>query len=189
MKKVALLLALMLTTLTTIAQNTYTVDQMHSSINFSVKHMGIAFIEGRFTDFSGEFIGDIQEIEKGNFNFSIQTNSINTDIEPRDNHLKGADFFDAEKYQTISFASTSIEKKDDNIFLVKGKLTIKNTTKLVEFKLNYGGSFSDEQNNTQTLGFRALTTINRVYFGIDYDPSALAIAKEIDIIVNIEVKK
>ncbi len=189
MKKIALLLVATLFSVASFAQTKWNADAMHSSINFSVKHLGISFVDGRFDKYQGTFTGSPEDLTKGEFNFTVNVNSINTAVEMRDNHLKAADMFDAAKFPTITFESNSIKKAGKDKYELKGNLTIKGIKKPVTFNLTYGGLLKDDGKGGQKLGFQATTTINRFDFGIDYDPTAQGIAKDVNITVNLEFAK
>jgi polyisoprenoid-binding protein YceI len=111
---------------------------------------------------------------------------VNTSVEMRDNHLKTDDFFNAEKYPSMKFESTSIKKSGKDQYKLIGNLTIRDITKPVTFDLVYGGLLKDDGNGNTKLGFQASTTLNRFDFGVAYDPSGQAIAKDILINVNLE---
>jgi polyisoprenoid-binding protein YceI len=139
MKKIALLFVATLFSVATFAQTQWNVDNMHSFLNFSVKHLGISFVDGRFDKYEGSFIGNPDNLENGKFNFSVDINSVNTSVEMRDNHLKTDDFFNAEKYPSMKFESTSIKKSGKDQYKLIGNLTIRDITKPVTFDLVYGG--------------------------------------------------
>ena len=189
MKKIALLLVATLFSVASFAQTKWNVDAMHSSINFSVKHLGISFVDGRFDKYEGTFTGNPEDLTKGVFNFTVDVNSINTAVEMRDNHLKSADFFDTAKFPTMTFESKSIKKAGKDKYKLEGNLTIKGITKPVTFDLTYGGLLQDDGRGNQKLGFQATTTVNRFDFGVNYDPTAQGIAKDVSVTVNLEFAK
>lgn len=186
MKKIALLFVATLFSVATFAQTKWNVDNMHSFVNFSVKHLGISFVDGRFDKYEGTFDGTPEDITKGTFNFTVDINSINTGVEMRDNHLKTNDFFNAEKYPSMKFESTSIKKTGKDQYKLTGNLTIRDITKPVTFDLTYGGLLKDDGQGNSKVGFQASTTINRFDFDVNYDPSGQAIAKDVNVTVNLE---
>ncbi|WP_010250902.1 YceI family protein [Myroides injenensis] len=186
MKKIALLFVATLISVATFGQTKWNVDNMHSFVNFSVKHLGISFVDGRFDKYEGTFDGTADDITKGTFNFTVDINSINTGVEMRDNHLKTDDFFNAEKYPSMKFESTSIKKTGKDQYKLTGNLTIRDITKPVTFDLTYGGLLKDDGQGNSKLGFQATTTINRFDFDVNYDPSGQAIAKDVKVSVNLE---
>ena len=106
----------------------------------------------------------------------------------RDNHLKSADFFDAEKFPAMKFESTSIKKLKGNTYQLKGKLTIKNVTKPITVTVVYGGKSKDQQGN-EKLGFQTTFKINRLDYNVSYDPTGAGIAKDVDVAVYVEFVK
>lgn len=188
MKKLAYLLVVSLFSLTTFAQSTWNVDPMHSFLNFSVKHLGISFVDGKFNTYQGFYQGPSDDITKGQFSFEIEAQSIDTGIEMRDKHLNSADFFEVEKHKSITFTSSKITKVQgqENKYKLEGTLKIKDVSKPVVFDLTFGGYLKDDGNGLSRLGFQAQTTINRFDYNIAYDPTAQAIAKDILLNVNLE---
>lgn len=186
MKKIALLFVATLFSVATFAQTKWNVDNMHSFVNFSVKHLGISFVDGRFDKYEGTFDCTPEDITKGTFNFTVDINSINTGVEMRDNHLKTNDFFNTEKYPSMKFESTSIKKTGKDQYKLIGNLTIRDITKPVTFDLTYGGLLKDDGQGNSKVGFQASTTINRFDFDVNYDPSGQAIAKDVNVTVNLE---
>ncbi|MHC5202067.1 YceI family protein [Myroides sp. LJL119] len=186
MKKLTLLLVAGLFSVASFAQDKWNVDTYHSFLNFSVKHLGISYVDGRFDSYQGEFTGNPQDLTQGSFNFTVDLNSVNTGISMRDDHLKSADFFDTAKYTNMEFESTSIKKIAGDKYALKGNLTIKGITKPVTFELVYGGLLADDGQGNTKIGFQANTTINRFDFDIAYDPTGQAIAKDVQIQVNLE---
>lgn len=174
------------------AQTKWTIDPMHSFVNFSVKHSGISFVDGSFKKFDGTITAAKADLTDAKIDFTVDVASINTSVEMRDNHLKTDDFFNAEKYPQMTFVSTSFKKQPvkttkqtSNVYYLKGKLTIRDVTKDVTFIVNYGGTAKDQQGNTKA-GFLATTTINRLDYNIKYDPTGAGIAKDINITLNLQ---
>lgn len=192
MKRLFLFILTTSISITSFAQTKWTVDPMHSFVNFSVKHSGISFIDGSFKKFDGTFTAAKADLTDAKINFTVAVASINTNVEMRDNHLKTDDFFNAEKYPQMTFESTSFKKqavkspkKSTNIYYLKGKLTIRDVTKDVTFVVNYGGTTKDQQGNTKA-GFLATTTINRLDYNVKFDPTSAGIAKDINITLNLQ---
>ncbi|MGX9986796.1 YceI family protein [Soonwooa purpurea] len=188
MKKLFLSFMLLLATTFTFAQSTWSVDPMHSSFNFNIKHMGISFVQGRFDKFDGSILTPGVDLKDAKFDFTIDVASIDTDVEPRDNHLKSADFFDVEKFPKMTFKSTTVNKAKGNAYVVAGDLTIKGVTKPIVVTLTYGGKNKDQQGN-EKMGIQTNFKINRFDYGISYDPSGTALGKNVDISVFAELTK
>lgn len=167
-------------------------DPMHSEINFKVKHMMIANVTGGFTKFdvTAQTIGN--DFSTARINFKTDVNSINTNNEQRDGHLKSADFFDAETYPEINFESTGLEKKNDEEFILNGNLTIKDITKPVKLNVNFGGIGTDPYGNTKA-GFTIDGKINRKDFGLTWNANLEAggvlVGEELKIQSEIQLAK
>lgn len=188
MKKVLILIAITFMSVSSYAQTKWTVDPNHSSLNFNISHSGISIVNGKFTEYTGNLTTDGEALNNAMTDFTVKVNSINTNVENRDNHLRSADFFEVEKYPEMTFKSTKIlaTGKPDQ-YLLYGKLTIKDVTKDVIFDVNYGGSVKSDKG--EKLGITATTTINRFDFNIDYDPTALGVGKDVTIIVHLQFAK
>ncbi|MGV7105911.1 YceI family protein [Flavobacterium sp. U410] len=190
MKKLMTLVIAFTFAMTANAQTqTWNVDPAHSFLTFSIKHLGISFVEGKFDQYQGTLKMTGEDVMTAKFDFSIDVNSINTGVEARDGHLKSADFFDAAQFGKITFKQTSIKKVKKDQYRLVGDLTIKNVTKSVTFDLVYGGKIDNDGFGNQKVGFQATTTINRFDFGVAYDPTGQAVAKEVNIAVNLEFAK
>ncbi len=161
---------------------------MHSSFNFNIKHMGISFVQGRFDKFEGNVVTKAEDLTNAKFDFAVNTASVNTGVEMRDNHLKSADFFDVEKFPTMKFESKSIKKLKGNTYQLTGKLTIKDVTKPVTVTAVYGGQTKDQQGN-EKLGFQTTFKINRLDYNVSYDPTGAGVAKDVDVAVYVEFVK
>ncbi len=185
MKKVLSIFAFLLLVNTVFAQTKWTTDPAHSFVSFSVKHLGISFVNGSFKKFEGTYTAEKPDLSDAKINFSIDASSINTGVDQRDGHLKTDDFFNAEKYSTLKFESVSFKKIKGNVYELTGNLTIRDVTKLVTFKVIYGGVTKDPWGNTRS-GFTATTTINRFDYNLKYDPTGLAVANQVAISLNLE---
>lgn len=174
------------------AQGAWSLDKSHSSVNFSVTHMVVSEVDGSFKDFSAEVKAGQADFSDLSTTFTIQTASVTTADEKRDGHLKSADFFDAEKFPTIVFISSSIKKISDNKYELNGDLTMKGVTKKVKWDLKYNGSVKDQRGNIHA-GFKASTTINRMDFGVSWnktlDAGGVVVSEEVPISVNVELVK
>ena len=167
------------------AQTTYKVDPYHSSINFKVKHLGISFVNGKFEKFDGTITGS--DFKTAKVDFTVDVNSINTSVTPRDNHLQSADFFDVEKFPKMTFSSTSF-KKSGKKYKLTGNLTIKDVTRLVTFDVKMGGK-NKAKDGAEIHGFSAKTTINRFDYNVAYDPDLTSVGKDVTIYLYLEFKE
>ncbi|MDB5249957.1 MAG: YceI family protein [Segetibacter sp.] len=168
MKKLFILAAIALVSTASFAQTKWNVDNVHSSVKFSVSHLVISEVEGAFKKFTGSFTSAKPDFTDAAINFNIDVNSINTDNDMRDNHLKGDDFFNAEKYPVITFKSTSFKKLSGNKYALYGNLTMRDVTKPVKFDVVYGGTAKDGYGNTKT-GFKATSVIDRFDYNLKWN--------------------
>ncbi len=146
----------------------WTLDTAHSEIEFKVKHMMISTVKGSFQDFGVTVDNASDKLDNGQVVVDIKTESINTKNEQRDQHLKSGDFFDASSFPEIKFVSTSITKEDDDEYKISGDLTIKDVTKPVTFKAEFGGIGKDPWGN-QKAGYTVTGKINRSEFGLTWN--------------------
>ena len=188
MKKTFAAVLLTLFSVFAFTQNTWKTDPMHSSVNFNVKHLGISFVQGKFNDFEGTVTTADQTLKNATFNFVVRTGSVNTGVEMRDNHLKGDDFFAAEKFPEMKFVSTSIKKVKGNEYLLTGDLTIKDVTKKVSVPVTFGGIVKNQQGK-EVLGIQTKFTVNRLDYNIQYDPTGAGVGKEVNVVLFFELKK
>jgi Uncharacterized conserved protein len=121
----------------TLKKTKWAIDNTHSEVQFKVKHLVITTVTGQFNSFEGTLeAGD--NFDGATVNFSLDANSIDTNVADRDNHLKSAEFFDVENYPNLTF-SGELKNKEDDEYTLSGDLTIKDTTKKVDLKVTYGG--------------------------------------------------
>ena len=165
---------------------TWTLDPLHTQVEFSAKHFGMMTVRGHFAELTAT--GDIhpERPETSTVEVTIRTASIRTHNEQRDNDLRSSYFLEAEKYPTITFKSTKIEAKGPERGTMTGDLTIKGTTKPVTLNVVKYGEFNDPAMGHR-IGYAAETKINRKDFGMNFD--AMANGKFVvshDIQINIE---
>ncbi len=139
----------------------YGIDRNHSRVGFAVRHMGVATVRGEFVEFEGHVLLDTNDITQSRVNVVIQTASIVTGNERRDNHLRSDDFFNAERFPTITFAGTRVEKSGENLTLV-GDLTIRDVTKEVNIPFELHGPLTLD--GRKRLGAEGEVRINRKEF-------------------------
>ncbi|MCA1638379.1 MAG: YceI family protein [Acidobacteria bacterium] len=167
---------------------TYSFDKNHSAIGFRIKHMGLVDVPGYFRDFTGTVNYDPKDIAKSSVEFTAQMTSVDTGVAGRDKHLRTADFFKVEKFPTMTFKSTKVEKKGKNM-LVTGDLTMKGVTKQVSFPFEIAGFLTDAKGGTK-MGVTAETVINRRDFGVNYGntlPNGVAALGD-EVKVNLQIE-
>lgn len=166
---------------------TWRVDPVHSSIEFSIKHMMIATVRGRFTEFDGTIVA-AEDIANSRVFGVVKTASIDTNEPNRDAHLRSPDFLDAERYPEIRFESTRIEPLGGPLFSVVGDLTIKDVSREVELETTVEGVERDPWGN-ERVGVSAVGTIDRKDFGLRWqqvlDSGGYLIGEKVKIVIDV----
>ena len=169
----------------------WVIDPMHSEVHFKVKHLVISTLTGTFKSFEGALSTPDLDFKDASIEFSMDVNSIDTNQEQRDAHLKSAEFFDAEQFPKISFKSTSFTKDGDDYVLV-GNLTVKEVTKHVKLEVEFGGIASDFYGN-EKAGFEVSGKISRKEFGLTWDgiteAGAIVVGDDIKLNINLQLAK
>jgi polyisoprenoid-binding protein YceI len=186
---VVLVLALtVLAAQTARATEVYQIDPTHSSVTFKIRHL-VSNVTGRFDDFAGTITVDRDDLTKSSVEFTIQATSIDTDNENRDQHLRSADFFDVEKYPTITFKSSKIEKTGDDAYNVTGDFTMHGTTKSIVLPVSVLG-FAPGMRGGTVAGFETSTKINRKDYGVLWnralDAGGLVLGDDVQVNISIE---
>src|SRR6201999_4264972 len=145
---------------------TWAIDPVHSEVSFTVRHMMVSKVRGRFDKFEGPIV-TAEDPLASSVTASVDLSSINTGQEQRDAHIRSADFFEVEKYPVMTFVSTAI-KSGEAGFILEGDLTIKDVTKAVAFNLEINGFGPDAYGGTR-VGFSASTQINRHDYHVDFN--------------------
>jgi polyisoprenoid-binding protein YceI len=143
----------------------WVLDPVHSSVDFSVRHMMIANVKGTFNKFDATIEADPTDLTTANIEFTIETASVDTRNQDRDGHLVSADFFDVENHPNMTFRTTYIEKTNDGEYNVTGDLTLRGITKSETFAVSFEGQGKDPWGN-EKVGFSALGSINRSDYGL-----------------------
>jgi polyisoprenoid-binding protein YceI len=150
------------------ATNNWNIDTVHSGINFSVRHMVVSKVRGRFAKFSGELAIDDGDLTRSSVDVAIDAASVDTGNAQRDTHLRSADFFDVETFPELRFRSTRIEQRGDARYAVVGQLTIRDVTREVSLDVEFGGRARDPWGN-ERLGFVATASVDRKDFGLRWN--------------------
>ncbi len=180
-----------MSTTATMAPATWAIDSAHSEIQFKVKHLVITTVTGSFKEFTGSVhAGD--GFEDADIHFEANTESVTTNSEQRDAHLKGSDFFESDKFPKLSFTSTRFERKDDDEFVLEGNLTIKGVTRPIKLDVNYAGTAKDPWGHVKA-GFELTGKLNRKEFGLTWNAITEAggalVSEDVKLIANIQLVK
>jgi len=168
------------------------IDTAHSEINFKVKHLVISTVTGKFNSFDATAETENDDFEDAQIRFEADINSIDTNNEDRDNHLKSDDFFNAEEHPKMTFESRSFKKSGKNQYKLIGDLTIRGNTKTVELDATYGGTVQDPYGQTKA-GFEVTGEINRKEFGLKWDAVTeagnLVVSNEVKLVLSVQFTK
>jgi polyisoprenoid-binding protein YceI len=168
------------------------IDPTHSELHFKIKHLVISTVTGSFRKFEGEVEANDEDLSDAKIRFSADIDSIDTNQDQRDTHLKSVDFFDAATYPKLTFVSTEFEKKSESDYLLKGNLTIRDITKPVELEVEHGGGTVDLYGQTKA-GFDFTGKINRKEFGLTWsavtEAGGLVVSDDVKLIGSIQIVK
>jgi polyisoprenoid-binding protein YceI len=173
-----------LTTLMVNAQSTWKSDGAHSKVGFSITHLMISEVEGSFGDFDITATAN-DAFENVDFTVDIKTTSIDTDNSRRDDHLRSGDFFDAEKFPSITFKTTGYEKTGDKTFKLTGDLTMHGVTKPVTLDGKVNGIITDQRSQKLKAGLKMTGKVDRLAFGVGGDTPSLG--DEVELNINLEM--
>ena len=167
----------------------FIVDATHSDISFYVRHMLVARVRGAFRSWSGTLLVDDECLEGGAAEAHIDVASIDTGDARRDGHLCGRDFFDADRFPTMTFRSTAVEALDGRRCHLHGDLTLRGVTRAVVLDVELGGRLRDPVAG-ERIGFAARTSISRKQFGMTFnqilDGGGLALGDKVEIVIDVE---
>jgi polyisoprenoid-binding protein YceI len=164
-------------------------DFTHSNVDFSVRHLLVSKVRGRFNKWSGTLLIDEADLGASSVEVQIDAASVDTSEPKRDEHLRSADFFDVEKFPHLTFKSTRVEKNGDDRLRVAGDLSLHGFTHPVVLDVERGGSVRDPW-GLQRTGFTITASIDRKDFGITFnqalDHGGLALGEKVSISIDIE---
>jgi polyisoprenoid-binding protein YceI len=165
------------------AAETYKLDPAHTSIVFRVKHLGLAYVFGRFNGPTGSFVFDATSPSKSAVEMQAETKNVDTAVEKRDNHLKSPDFFNAGEYPLVSFKSKSVKKLSENTYAVSGDLALLGKTRPITVEVHATGAGKDPWGNFRR-GFQTSFSIKRSDFGMDFMMDG--VSDEVHLTVSVE---
>ena len=170
----------------------WTIDKAHSEIQFKAKHLVISTVTGHFSEFDGWLELEEDDLENAKAWFTAEVSSISTNNTDRDNHLKSADFFDADNFPQIKFESTHFHKTGNDSFIMTGNLSIRGITKEINLDVEFGGSMVDPWGNLKA-GYAISGKVNRHDFGLKWnavtEAGGLVVGDEIKLNLNIQLSK
>lgn len=182
MKKIAFILSFVVLSGGAFAQTTWEQDPMHSILGFTVSHLGISDVPGHFGDYNVTITSSREDFSDAVVELTVQTASIDTRVEPRNNHLKSPDFFNVEKYPTMTFKSNNIRKAGKNQYKLAGNLTLNGITKPVTVTMLYRGTTANPNaNGAPVAGFQITGKIKRSDFNLGSGFPAPMISDEVEI--------
>ena len=171
---------------------TYSIDTTHSEVQFKVKHLVISTVSGHFQKFEGSLETNEADFSDAKIKFSADVNSIDTNNEQRDGHLKSDDFFNAEKFPSLTFVSKELKKEGLNNYKLIGDLTIRDITKTITLDTEYTGLAVDPWGNTK-IGFEVTGKINRLDYDLKWnaltEAGGAVVSSEIKLALNIQLVK
>ncbi|MBL7701950.1 MAG: YceI family protein [Ferruginibacter sp.] len=173
------------------ATKTWALDPTHSEVQFKIKHLMITNVTGSFNIFTVNAQTEDEDFTKAKVSFTADVNSISTNNEQRDTHLKSADFFDAEKFPQVKFQATKADNIDnDGSYDLYGDLTIRDVTKNVKLSVEFGGVVKDPWGNTKA-GFTINGKINRKDFGLTWnavtEAGGVMVSEEVRLFAEIQL--
>ena len=170
---------------------TWNIDPVHSTAQFKVKHMMISNVKGEFTALTGALKLDRAEVTQSQVTASIDATTINTNEAQRDDHLKSADFFDVEKFPSLSFKSTRVSQRGDGELAVTGELSIHGVTRNVVFQVEGPSAPMKDPWGGTRIGLSATTRINRKDFGLTWNAAletgGILVGDEVTISLDIQL--
>ncbi len=166
---------------------TYVLDVAHTVVGFVVRHLMVSKVRGTFQDFAGSITVDEDPARSG-VEATIEVASVHTRDPQRDAHLRSGDFFEAERYPTMTFSSTGVRRSGDH-WSVDGNLTIRDVTRPVTLELEFNGAIADPYGGTR-IGFSAHTEIDREDYGMTFntvlESGGVAVSKRVQIELEVE---
>jgi polyisoprenoid-binding protein YceI len=168
----------------------WTLDQGHTDVKFKVKHLVVSTVTGQFTSVRGTVEATKPDFSDATIRFEADVDSISTNNEQRDAHLKSADFFDAARHPKISFVSTGITRKADGVYALNGDMTIRGTKKSVTLDVTYNGTVKGFEGDV--AGFEIAGTLNRQDFGLRWnamtEAGGVVVSDEVKLDIAVELK-
>ena len=189
MKKTIILFAVALLNTAAFAQTTWNNDKMHSKLGFTITHLMVSDVDGIFKDFTCTIVASKPDFSDAKFQLTVNTASVNTDVDYRDNDLKSANYFDVAKFPTMTFTSTGITTVSTSHYKIGGNLTLHGVTKPVTMDLWYRGTITNPMSKKADAGFKLTGVIKRSDFNFAPQAGSAMLSDEITINANGEFGK
>ena len=174
------------------ATTTWNLDPTHSEVNFRVRHLVISTVSGKFKQFSSSVTTEEDDFTTAQITFDVETASVDTGMEMRDNHLRSDDFFNSEAFPKMTFVSKSVRKIEGSEYAIDGNLTIRDVTQPFTLKAEFGGIAKDPYGQVKA-GFEVEGKVNRKEFGLQWDvlteAGGAVVADEVKFHVNVQFVK
>lgn len=187
LKHLLVLVACMAMTAPALAADTYKIDPVHSNVQFKVRHF-VSMVGGEFKDFAGTIVYDADEPSESTVQFTVQAESIDTNNENRDKHLRSPDFFDVEQFPQLSFTSTKVKKRGKNKLSVTGDFTMHGVTKKMTVPVQLLGVMSGM--GKTVAGFMVEFEVDRKDFGVNWnralDQGGFVLGDDVEVVLSIE---
>ena len=187
-KGTLLLVAAIALAATSFGQTMWTTDKNHAQLHFSAVHFGIAHIEGIFKEFTVTMTSEKEDFSDAQIEMVAQVNSINTQMEMRDNDMRSKRWFDAEQFPVITFKSTSFKKEKGNNYRLAGNLTLHVMTIPIVFNVVFNG-WAVTMTKRKTAGFTVTGEVKRNDFNLGGTPLETGVSNEIEVWANVEIGK
>lgn len=171
----------------------WALDNAHSNVDFSLRHMMVSKVKGSFNNFSANIEANPNDLTTASLNFTIDVASIDTRQADRDNHLRSADFFDVEQFPNLVFTSTSIEKTGNDKYAVTGDVSLHGVTKPETFTVTFEGVAKDPMSGAEKAGFSVEGAIKRSEYGLTWNAAletgGVLVGDDVKVSMEIQVAK
>jgi len=168
--------------------STWTPDKAHSEVDFKILHMSLSNVHGRFGNIGGQIVWNEADVTKSTVNMTIDVNTVDTGVAPRDADLKSANYFDVAQFPTATFVSTSVAKTGNGL-TVNGNLTVHGVTKPVVLQVQGPMGPVPGMGGKMHAGFSATTTVSRTAFGIGAKTPAAILGDDVQLSIELDVVK
>ena len=171
----------------------WSVDTVHSNVDFTVRHMMVSKVRGSFTDFDAKIEADVNDLTSASITFTIQVASVDTKNESRDNHLRSGDFFDADNHPTLTFQAKEITRKKGDTYEMTGDVTLRGVTNEETFTVEFEGVAKDPMSGAEKAGFSVDGKIKRTEYGLNWNAAletgGVLVSDDVNIHLDLQLAK